>query len=65
MAQIELARSLRELGRFAEAEPLLQESLRRVEAQYGPDHAQTKAVREHLVALYEAWGKSDQTQQYR
>ena len=65
MAQIEQARCLKELGRFEEAEPLLLVGLRRVEAEHGPDHDQTNAVRAHLAALYEAWGKPDEAQQYR
>ncbi|MHC4306036.1 MAG: tetratricopeptide repeat protein [Planctomycetota bacterium] len=65
MAEIELARCLRELGRFDEAEPLLLVGLRRIEAEHGPDHAQTKAVRDRLALLYEAWGKLQRAQQYR
>jgi tetratricopeptide (TPR) repeat protein len=65
MAQNDRARCLTELGRFEEAEPLLLVGLRRVEAEHGPDHAQAKAVRNRLAALYEAWGKPDEAQQYR
>jgi tetratricopeptide (TPR) repeat protein len=65
MAQIERARCLEELGRFEEAEPLLLVGLRRVEAEHGPNHAQTNAVRDRLAALYEAWGKPDEAQPYR
>jgi tetratricopeptide (TPR) repeat protein/tRNA A-37 threonylcarbamoyl transferase component Bud32 len=65
MAQIEQARCLKELGRFEEAEPLLLVGLRRVEAAYGPQHGQTNAVRARLAALYDAWDKPDQAEQYR
>ncbi|MHC5005991.1 MAG: serine/threonine-protein kinase [Planctomycetota bacterium] len=65
MAQIEQAGCLKELGRFEEAEPLLLVGLRRVEAEHGPDHGQTNSVRARLAALYEAWGKPDEAQQYR
>ncbi|MHC4446565.1 MAG: tetratricopeptide repeat protein, partial [Planctomycetota bacterium] len=65
MAQLDQARCLKELGHFEEAEPLLLVGLRRVEAEHGLDHTQTKAVRARLAALYEAWGKPDQAQQYR
>ena len=64
-AQIELARCLGALGRVEEAEPLLEEGLRRVEAGFGPDHARTNAVRARVAALYEAWGKPDRARQYR
>jgi tetratricopeptide (TPR) repeat protein/tRNA A-37 threonylcarbamoyl transferase component Bud32 len=65
MAQVERARCLKKLGRFEEAEPLLLVGLRRIEAEHGPDHAQTNAVRDRLAALYEAWGKPDEAQPYR
>ncbi|MHC4219467.1 MAG: tetratricopeptide repeat protein, partial [Planctomycetota bacterium] len=64
-ATVEVARCLTKLNRFVEAEPMLQEALRRVESEHGRDHARTKTVRTHLAALYEAWGKPDQAQQYR
>jgi serine/threonine protein kinase/Tfp pilus assembly protein PilF len=64
-AQVDLARCLRELGRYEEAETLLQECLRRVEDQLGPDDDGTNLIREHFVALYEAWGKPDRAAPYR
>jgi tetratricopeptide (TPR) repeat protein len=46
--------------RFDEAEPLLLECFEALKAARGPSFAGTRAARDRLVALYQAWGKPDQ-----
>jgi non-specific serine/threonine protein kinase/serine/threonine-protein kinase len=53
------------LRRYAEAESELQQGLRLLEVDPGPDHAKTKQTRERLVKLYDAWRRPDRAALYR
>ncbi len=52
--------SLIELARYAEAEPMLLESHRRLSGLYGDDHHLVRANRANIVELYRQWGKPDE-----
>ncbi|MFN2447881.1 MAG: hypothetical protein ABR606_20125 [Vicinamibacterales bacterium] len=68
----DVTRARRQLGnllvadrRFAEAEPLLLAVSAANEKRLGRKHATTKAMAADLLALYEAWGRSDESAQWR
>lgn len=54
-----LGLSLKEQGRFAEAEPLLLESYQSLNKRRGPNSNVTKSVLGYLISLYEDWGKPE------
>ena len=60
-----LGQCLMELGRYAEAEPLLLEGFDRIRAVKGDRDRYNREVLEHLTGLYDAWDKPDQATQYR
>lgn len=60
-----LAGCLTQLGRFAEAEPLLLASLATIEARFGASHPRTRQAIQGCVALYEATGDAASAAQYR
>ena len=60
--ETDLAASLTAQGRYAEAEALLLHALPALEAIH---HAEVPLTRERLVALYEAWGRSEDAERYR
>ncbi len=64
-AQTVLGECLARLGRFEEAEALLQQFVPRVEATYFPGSYMAVEARQRLVDLYTAWGKPDQAQAAR
>lgn len=45
--------------RYSEAEQLLTESYNALKSSLGPQDPKTQEARKYLVALYQAWGKSD------
>src|SRR5207244_4409838 len=49
-------------GEYAEAEPLLRESLELERQSLGEDHFAIRRVRDDLARLYKAWGKPDPSQ---
>jgi hypothetical protein len=51
--------------RFAEAEPLLDESYAALDARLGRRDPRTVEALRRLASLYEAWGKPAQSAQYR
>jgi tetratricopeptide (TPR) repeat protein len=59
-AQEVLGSHLVRLGRYAEAEHHLAESVNGLRAHFGPDHALTRLAVERMKELYEAWGKPEQ-----
>jgi serine/threonine-protein kinase len=56
---------LTEMGRYAEAEPLLTLSYAIILKQFGPDHPRTRAARNRVVQLYQAWGKPQRAAAYQ
>lgn len=59
-----LGESIRNLGNWAEAEPLLIEGFRLVSVQFGDADMRTKRAAKTLVELYQSWGKRDQAAKY-
>ncbi len=53
------------LHRYSEAEPLLVEAHRMLEAALGPEHARTLAGLSALINLYEKWDRPDDAAHYR
>ena len=53
------------LGRHAEAEPLLLDSLASFRRVLGDDHPSIPLAMEMLPLLYEAWGRSEEAERYR
>ena len=51
--------------RFREAEPLLLHGFEGLKTARGEEHALTVEARQRLVALYEAWGRSDRAEAWR
>jgi serine/threonine-protein kinase len=60
-----LGASLAGQQRYAEAESLLVNGYQDLQAQRGPEQAETTRARRRLVALYEAWGRPDEAARYR
>jgi serine/threonine protein kinase/Tfp pilus assembly protein PilF len=60
-----LGASLAGLARYDEAEAVLLDAHRDLEAALGPRHRDAKAILTRLVALYEAWGRPDRAAAYR
>src|SRR5690606_3670872 len=60
VTQKELGCHLRDLGRCAEAEPLLLEAAAALERGVGAGDTRTERARSDLVELYERWGKPEQ-----
>jgi serine/threonine-protein kinase len=60
-----LGESLSAQGRYAEAEPLLRESLATLDSRPGAHDARTVDARRRLASLYEAWGRPDRAAQFR
>jgi len=52
-------------ARYAEAEPLLKESYEIVKTVHVPQSPVLEEARQHLVSLYDAWGKPQQAAVYR
>ena len=52
-------------ARYAEAEPLLKESYEIVKTVHVPESPVLEEARQHLVSLYDAWGKPQQAAVYR
>lgn len=53
------------LGQYAEAEPLLLESYPKLAATTGAGSLYTQEILQHLIALYDVWGKPDSAAEYR
>jgi eukaryotic-like serine/threonine-protein kinase len=51
--------------RYREAEPLVLESYRIIESQFGDSHERTRAALRRIVDLYSAWGKPTQAARYK
>ena len=64
-ARIEWALCLVELGRYSEAEPMLLEDLRLLQAARGAGDSTTERARTALVRCYEAWGKPEEADKFR
>ncbi|TET54680.1 MAG: tetratricopeptide repeat protein [Anaerolineales bacterium] len=60
-----LAEAYLRAGSFAEAEPLLLESLEIFKANHGEQHGMTRATIQALITLYEQWGKPEQAAEWR
>lgn len=60
-----LGNCLVNLGRLAEAEPLLLDAHRRLLSGWGPSNTFTQGAARELVILYERWGKPAEAQRYR
>ncbi|NBB72611.1 MAG: tetratricopeptide repeat protein [Bacteroidetes bacterium] len=60
-----LGRCLAAKTHYARAETLLVEAYETLRTERGPDRRPTREVAQHLVNLYEAWGKADQAASYR
>jgi serine/threonine protein kinase len=58
-------RYLTRMRQFPQAEKQLLESLAGLKTILGPDHQLSKKAAQHLVELYEAWGKPVQAAEYR
>ncbi|MFQ5503684.1 MAG: tetratricopeptide repeat protein [Planctomycetota bacterium] len=56
---------LAKLGRRQEAETELLAATRRLETALGPEHPRTLSAIEHLVELYETWGKPRLAEEFR
>jgi hypothetical protein len=56
---------LQRLERFDEAEAALTESHAMLDTAFGQDDPRTARVANHLVGLYEAWGKPDAAARWR
>lgn len=65
MSQSELGACLLARGRFAAAESLLVDAYQTLRANPGPKHEDTQHTLSRLVALYEAWGRSEKVRTYR
>ena len=52
-------------GRYAEAEPLLRESYQTIKAVHVAQSPVLDEARQHLISLYDAWGKPEQAALYR
>jgi tetratricopeptide (TPR) repeat protein len=65
IATSHLGASLAGQNRFAEAEPLVLESYKALERQPAAHPYRIKPVREHVIALYEAWNKPEQASRWR
>ncbi len=59
-ARIEWALCLVELGRYSEAEPVLLEDFRLLEAARGARDSTTERARTALVRCYGAWGRTEE-----
>jgi len=59
-----LGLSLMEAKRYAEAEPLLMQSFKTAQEQFGDDDARAQTLRARLVDLYTRWGKPEQAAQF-
>lgn len=55
--KITLGALLRNSGRYAEAEPLLKESLEAMQRDLGPEHPDTLAAMNNLASIYESEGR--------
>lgn len=64
LTRMSLGTCLTDLGRYAEAEPLLLDSYERLREMQGPESNFTSAAQKHLAALYEAWQKPEQASGY-
>jgi hypothetical protein len=53
------------MRQFPQAEKSLLESLAGLKTILGPDHQLSKKATQHLVELYEVWGKPAQAAEYR
>jgi tetratricopeptide (TPR) repeat protein len=51
--------------RYVEAEPLFINALEGLRRLVGEEHTETVACVEHLIELYEAWGKPEKAEQWR
>ncbi len=60
-----LGTALAGLGRYAEAEALMVKSYENVLLKAGESSADARRMREHLHALYTAWGKPAKAAEYR
>jgi tetratricopeptide (TPR) repeat protein len=60
-----LGRSLRELGHYEQAQPLLEQARRTREDQLGADHPDTLATKHNLAELYYYQGKYDRAEPLR
>ncbi len=60
-AEIKLGACLTRLGRYAEAKELFQRNLPILEKAFGHSDARTTKALSNLCALYDAWGKTDQS----
>jgi hypothetical protein len=54
-----------EQARYGEAEPLLLQTFRRREKQFGPEHEHTIDMVRKLVSFYEAWNKPEKANEWR
>jgi hypothetical protein len=52
-----VGRCLVQLGRHADAEPLLLAEVEATRREFGDAHPRTRTALQHLCGLYEAWGK--------
>ena len=64
LARSTLGRCLTIAGRYAEAEPLLQEAYD-FYARNGDPEPDTNQTLERIIALYEAWGRPEQAASFR
>jgi tetratricopeptide (TPR) repeat protein len=63
--RLDHGRYLTRMRQFPQSEKSLLESLGGLKTLLGPDHPLAKKATQHLVELYEAWGKPVQAAEYR
>jgi eukaryotic-like serine/threonine-protein kinase len=63
-SRINLGACLIKLKRYPEAEEQLLAGYAELKASRGAQHAQTQSAADHLIELYEAWGKSEKARPY-
>jgi len=56
---------LTQMGKYEQAEPLLIDTLSKLRASLGEDHARVRGVITDIIALYDSWGKPGQAAEYR
>jgi hypothetical protein len=63
-SQIAHGTTLMDMERYAEAEPILNESLRILQGAFGDTHPNTAKARANLHTLYTRWGKPDKAAEF-
>lgn len=52
-------------GRFEEAEPLAVQGYETIAAAFPPEHRRTRAALQHVIDMYDAWGRTADAERYR